>query len=119
MIEHGLLGTIVAGDLVGLSISLLYRFTDFSEGIGEMLLRRRRLRRMARRMVFGSATLIVMGAAIYKLLSSDVKKIEVEAKKPAEELTEAELREAMRKLGIQKLELTKEEEENAKRSYVQ
>lgn len=70
--------------------------------------RRRFLRR--RRLMRGSFAILFFGAAAYKLRQSDVERIETETKRPAEDLTEDELRAAMQRLGIQKLELDDEDE---------
>jgi hypothetical protein len=60
--------------------------------------------------MMGSATLLLFGgAAAYKLHQSDAQRIETATGKSAADLTERELRAAMRKLGIQKLELSEEE----------
>jgi hypothetical protein len=50
------------------------------------------------------------GAAAYKVSQPDVQRIEEHTGVPAEELTEEELVEAMRQLGIQKIELTDEDQ---------
>ncbi len=73
---------------------------------------RRRVRRRTRRLVFGTTAILMVGgtAAAYKLNKKDVEKIERHAGKSADDLTEAELTAAMKKLGIQKLELTDEDE---------
>ncbi len=75
--------------------------------------RRRRIRRrIRRRMLLGSTLVLAVGAAAtrYKLSRSDAETIERQTGKNAEDLTEEELLAAMKKLGIQKLELTAEDE---------
>ena len=52
----------------------------------------------------------------YKIHSDDVARIEKAAGKRAENLTEPELLSAMKNLGIRKLEITPEENEEIKRS---
>lgn len=49
-------------------------------------------------------------AAAYKLHKNDVGKIEQQTGKLADDLTEQELKAAMKKLGIRQLELTDEDE---------
>jgi hypothetical protein len=49
-------------------------------------------------------------AAAYKLHKNDVEKIEQQTGRPADDLTEQELKAAMNKLGIKQLELTDEDE---------
>ena len=53
--------------------------------------------------------LVFGGAAAYKLSRSDVQRIETESGKSAADLSEEELLAAMRKLGIQKLELNEDD----------
>ncbi len=73
---------------------------------------RRRTRRRTRRLVFGTTAVLMVGgtAAAYKLNQKDIKKVEQHTAKSADDLTEAELIAAMKKLGIQQLELTDEDE---------
>ena len=73
---------------------------------------RRRVRRRTRRLVFGTAVILMVGGTTvaYKLNQKDVEKIEGYAGKSADDLTEAELKAAMKKLGIQQLALTDEDE---------
>ena len=77
-----------------------------------MRITRRILWRTTRRLVFGTSVILLIGGsyAIYKLAQSDVQRIEQDSGKPVENMTENELKKAMRKKGIQKLELTTEEE---------
>ena len=74
--------------------------------------RRRRVRHRTRRLIRGTATILMVGgtAAAYKLNKSDVENIEQQSSKSADNLTEAELKAAMQKLGIKQLELTDEDE---------
>ncbi len=69
-----------------------------------------------RRFLFGAATVLVFGGISYKIHSDDVARIEKAAGKRAENLTEPELLSAMKNLGIRKLEITPEENEEIKRS---
>ena len=79
-------------------------------------LARRFLRgRFFRRFLFGTATILVLGGIAYKIHSDDVAKIEKVADKKAENLTEPELLSAMKNLGIRKLEITPEENEEIKK----
>jgi hypothetical protein len=65
--------------------------------------------------------------AVYKLSQRDMDRIEQETGKSAENLTEEELKSAMRNLGIQRMELTSDdeihinkvasEEENIKKNF--
>ncbi|MFX1297597.1 MAG: zinc ribbon domain-containing protein [Promethearchaeota archaeon] len=73
---------------------------------------RRIFLRRTRRLLFGTSVILLVGGSygIYKLSQRDVQKIEEETKKSADDLTEEEFKAAMRKLGIEKLELTLEEE---------
>ncbi len=75
--------------------------------------RRRRIRR-TRRFLFGTAVVLAVAGSLnnYKMNQDDLSKLEQHYQKPAEELTEAELLQGMRKLGIKHLELD-EDEENA------
>jgi len=69
---------------------------------------RRILWRTTRRLILGSSVLLMIGGsyAVYKLTQHDVERIEQETGKSAENMTEEELKTAMRNLGIQKMELT-------------
>jgi len=73
---------------------------------------RRILWRTTRRLIFGTSVILLIGGsyAIYKLTQNDMQRIEQETGKSAENMTEDELKKTMKKLGIQKLELTPEEE---------
>jgi hypothetical protein len=73
---------------------------------------RRRILRRTRRFLFGTAIVLAIAGSAnnYKLHQNDVSKIENYYGKPAEDLNEQELLEAMRKLGIKKLEITDNEE---------
>lgn len=51
------------------------------------------------------------GTMMYKLGRDDVRRIEKETGKPPKDLTEEELKASMKKLGIQKLEITPEDKE--------
>lgn len=70
----------------------------------------RRIRR--RRILVGGAVLLVAGgtAAAIKLSKSDADRIEQSTGTPPEEMTEEELTQAMRDLGIQSIELTDEDQ---------
>jgi hypothetical protein len=59
----------------------------------------------------GTSVVLLIGGsyAIYKLTQNDIQRIERETGKSAENMTEGELKAAMKKLGIQKLELTPED----------
>jgi hypothetical protein len=63
-------------------------------------------------LIRGAAAILLLGgtAAAVKLSQKDVNKVEAATGKSADDLTEADLLAAMRKLGIQKLELTAEDE---------
>jgi ribosomal protein L40E len=56
-------------------------------------------------------TLFFFGTLMYKLHMDDVRRIEMETGKSPQNLTEDDLKAAMRKLGIQKLEITPEDNE--------
>jgi hypothetical protein len=82
---------------------------------------RRVVRRTARRVyrrrfvigpavVFATAAGGAATASTVKMSSADAQKVESTTGKPAEELTEEELKAAMKRLGINKLELTPEEQ---------
>jgi len=73
---------------------------------------RRILWRTTRRLIFGTSVILLIGGsyAIYKLTQNDIQRIEQETGKSAENMTENELKKAMKKLDIQKLELTSEEQ---------
>jgi hypothetical protein len=66
--------------------------------------------RWARWLMMGPAMLLLFGgAAAYKLQRDDARRIETATGKSATDLTEEELLAAMKKLGIQKLELNEED----------
>ncbi len=60
--------------------------------------------------VFAAAAGGASAASTVKMSSADAQKVESTTGKPAEELTEDELKAAMKRLGINKLELTAEEQ---------
>ena len=72
----------------------------------------RRIRRRTRRLIVGGGMLLLVGgtAAALKLARRDVRRIEVHTDRSADDLTEEELLDAMERLGIQKLELTADDE---------
>ena len=72
---------------------------------------RRVIRRQSRRMLLGSFILLALAGSHHKhkFYSDDLDRIERYYDKSAENLTEEELLNAMKKLGIKKLELTEEE----------
>jgi hypothetical protein len=64
----------------------------------------------ARWLMMGAAVLLLFGgAAAYKLHRDDARRIETATGKSATDLTEKEFLVAMKKLGIQKLELSEED----------
>ena len=69
---------------------------------------RRILWRTTRRLILGTSVLLMIGGsyAVYKLTQNDVERIEQETGKSAENMTEDELKSAMRNLNIRKIELT-------------
>ncbi len=73
--------------------------------------RRRRIRR-TRRFIFGTAVILALAGSQnnYKMYDDDVSRIESYYGRPAEDLTEDELLQAMRKLGIRKLEIDDHED---------
>ena len=73
---------------------------------------RRILWRTTRRLILGTSVVLLIGGsyAIYKLTQNDIQRIKHETGKSAENMTESELKAAMKKLGIQKLELSPEDE---------
>jgi len=72
----------------------------------------RRIRRRTRRLILGAGAILLIGgtAAAIKLSQPDIRRIEVHTGKSADDLTEKELLAAMKKLGIQRLELTAQDE---------
>jgi len=72
----------------------------------------RRIRRRTRRLIVGAGAILLIGgtAAAIKLSQPDIKRIEAHTGKSADDLTEEELLAAMKKLGIQRLELSEEDE---------
>jgi len=75
---------------------------------------RRILWRTTKRLIWGTSVLLMIGGsyAVYKLTQHDVERIEQEIGKSAEKMTEEELIKTMRKLDIQKMELTSDDEIN-------
>ena len=75
--------------------------------------RSRRIRKRTRRLRRGRAAILLIGgtAIAIKLLQNDIDRIEEDTGKSADDLTEEELLAAMKKLGIQKLELDGEDED--------
>nr|MDO8110036.1 zinc ribbon domain-containing protein [Candidatus Sigynarchaeota archaeon] len=74
---------------------------------------RRTARRIFRRVAVRTGIVLAAGAGIaaaIKLAAPDVQKIEANTGKKAEDMTEEDLKAAMKRLGIQKLELTPEEQ---------
>lgn len=73
---------------------------------------RRILWRTTRRLILGTSVLLMIGGsyAVYKLTQRDLERIEQETGKSAENMSEDELKTAMRNLGIQKMELTSDDE---------
>jgi hypothetical protein len=69
-----------------------------------------RPRRIFRRLLFGSFIyLAVAGSRPYKMTSDEVERVEQHTGKPAEELTEDELKSSMRDLNIENREVSDEE----------
>jgi hypothetical protein len=63
------------------------------------------------RLARGVATLLIIGAVVYKLTNRDVDRIEQATGKRAEDLSQAELENAMEGLGIEPLDLEAPDEE--------
>ena len=68
-----------------------------------------------RRRMFGSFTYLLLGGLLYKLYSGDVRRIEEDTYRKAEDLSVEELKAAMRKLGITRLEVTPDDVDRVKR----
>jgi hypothetical protein len=68
----------------------------------------RRYRR--RRIMVGGAALLLVGGAAYKIGKSQAQQIEQHTGKPPEDLTQAELEQAMDDLGIEEQELTAQDQ---------
>ena len=75
--------------------------------------RRRVWRGLARsiRLARGVATLLILGAVVYKLTNRDVERIEQATGKRAEDLSEAEMENALESLGIEPLDLDDADEQ--------
>ncbi len=71
--------------------------------------RRRILRPYWRPLPWGMFTLLLLGGTMYKLQNRDIERIERHTSRKAEDLTEEELVASMRKLGINRLDLTDED----------
>ena len=69
-----------------------------------------------RRFLFGTATILLLGGIAYKIHNDDITRIEKAVGKPAQNLSEAELLRSMKELGIKKLEITTDENEEIKKS---
>ncbi|MEX2684532.1 MAG: zinc-ribbon domain-containing protein [Candidatus Sigynarchaeota archaeon] len=84
--------------------------------VARRILRRTARRVFRRRVVVGPAIIFAAAAAgaaagsAVKMSSADVQKVESSTGKPIEELTEEDLKAAMNRLGIKKLELTPDEQ---------
>ena len=72
----------------------------------------RRTWRRTRRIIVGTSVLLLIGGSsrVVKVESNEVQKIEAETGKSVDDLTEAELAAAMRKLGIQSMQVTSQDE---------
>ncbi len=67
-------------------------------------------RRIIRRLLFGSFVyLAITGSRPYKMYPEEVERVEQHTGKPAEELTEEELKSSMRDLNIENREISDEE----------
>ena len=68
---------------------------------------RRFIRRRTRRLLLGGAIILALAGThqAYKFRNDDVQKMESYYRKPAEEMTEEEITQGMRKLNIKKIEL--------------
>jgi len=75
--------------------------------------RRRVWRGLARsiRLARGVATLLILGAVVYKLTNRDVERIEQATGKRAEDLSEAEMENALESLSIEPLDLDDDDEQ--------
>lgn len=72
-----------------------------------MMRRHRRMRRrMRRRVIIGGMVLVGAGTAAYKMSHKDVEQIEQHTGKPAEDLSEEEMTQAMDELGIESQEIS-------------
>jgi ribosomal protein L40E len=60
-------------------------------------------------MFMGGFAYLLYGSMIYKMHRDDLGRIEQDAGRPARDLSEEELKAAMRRRGIEKLELTPED----------
>lgn len=80
--------------------------------------RRRAWRGVARglRLARGLATLLIIGAVVYKLSNRDVDRIEKATGKRAEDLTETEMDDAIERLGIEPLDLDDDDEQALRRT---
>lgn len=76
-----------------------------------MMMRRRRVmrRRMRRRMIVGGMVLVAAGTSAVKMSQQDAQKIEQQTGKKPEDLSEAELDQAMEAAGIEGQEPTDQE----------
>ncbi len=72
--------------------------------------RRQRRRRRRRRVVLVGGTVALGAAAVHKFSKKDVEKIEAAAGQPAEELTDEQLAQITKQLGITGEPLTAEEQ---------
>jgi hypothetical protein len=76
-------------------------------------LRRRVRRRMTRRIIVGSSVILCMAGstAAIKIQQKDAEKIQTSAGKPVDNMTEDEIKTQVKKLGINKIELTPEDQQ--------
>jgi len=74
------------------------------------MMRRTARRVFRRRLIVGGAALFVVAGAAHKLSQNDVQKVEQQAGKPVEQMSEQELQAAMKKAGVQEQQITPEDE---------
>jgi len=75
------------------------------------LMRRTARRVFRRRLLVGGAMLFMVGGVAHKMSQQDAQKVEQQAGKPVDQMSEHELQVAMQKAGVQEQPMTPQDEE--------
>lgn len=80
-------------------------------GVMRRTARRTSRRMFRRRLIVGSATLFMVGGIAHKLSQNDAQKVEQQAGKPVDQMSEQELQAAMQKADVREQQMTSEDEQ--------